>query len=516
MVWALAMAVVVLASITLSEGMLIYTLDDPYIHLAVAENIVTGGYGINAEEFSSPSSSILYPVILALTVVLGLGALGPLLVNILAAGLSVWLLLDFFWRHAVPENVDNWPVFTNVMAPLLILSISALALPMTGMEHSLHVLAVIVVMRGLVVLIERDVVSGWLVVATICMPFLRFEGVALAVAAIIVLIATGHWRSGVMIFVSVLTGLGVCAVLFQRLGLPILPSSVLIKSNIAVALQDARVLGVWFGLVGNLLASFQHRWGIVFAIAICASLFTVQERKVRWRSRRSPSFLIVGVMALGLGAHLVAGRYGWFHRYEVYAVAILVTGGIYLLRPVLLLIHNNRIVVAQLVLLVALEILILPYVDATITTPRASRNIYEQQFQMHRFATEFFPRRVAVNDIGWVSYDNDLFVLDLWGLGSETVRKLRADGRLDAIAIADLAEKADIDFAMIYGPPFAGLIPDSWCLLAVLQSERVTVAFEEVRYFATKPSVVADMRIALDRFASALPERVLLKKTSCE
>ena len=49
----------VVALLRLNNGHLVYTLDDPYIHLALAENIIHGHYGVNAGEFSAPSSSIL-------------------------------------------------------------------------------------------------------------------------------------------------------------------------------------------------------------------------------------------------------------------------------------------------------------------------------------------------------------------------------------------------------------------------------------------------------------------------
>mgnify|MGYP001017862235 CR=1 FL=1 len=48
-------------------GFFFYTLDDPYIHLALAENILRGHYGINLDEPSSPSSSIVYPFLVAAT-----------------------------------------------------------------------------------------------------------------------------------------------------------------------------------------------------------------------------------------------------------------------------------------------------------------------------------------------------------------------------------------------------------------------------------------------------------------
>ncbi|MDX1696293.1 MAG: hypothetical protein R3208_21185, partial [Ketobacteraceae bacterium] len=58
-----------------------------------------------------------------------------------------------------------------------------------------------------------------------------------------------------------------------------------------------------------------------------------------------------------------------------------------------------------------------PYVVNLVTVPIASNNIYQQQYQMHRFAVEYYNKPLAVNDLGYVSYNNDNYVLDLWGAG---------------------------------------------------------------------------------------------------
>ncbi len=516
LVWGLLFAILVYLSIRLSGGRLNYTLDDPYIHLAVAENIIRGGYGVNAQEFSSPSSSILYPFLLAAPVALGFGTAGPLVINTLATGLSVWLLIEFFWRHAVGETVRR-TAFANMVCPLLILAINAFALPMTGMEHSIHVLAVIVTMRGLVAMTESGKASPWLVLAIICMPFIRFEGVALSGAAILAMAVIGQWRAAAASSAAILAGFGAWAVLMQRLDLPFFPSSVLSKSAVALGAQGGASGGIAAGVLHNLNASLNNHFGIIFILAICALVTTAQDREGRWRSIVSTDVILAGVMVIALGAHVVAGTYGWFHRYEVYAVAILVVGGVYLLRSVFQRLSDHHYVAARIGLLGALASFVAPpYAEAIWQTPAASRNIYEQQYQMHRFATEFFPRRVAVNDLGWVSYDNDAYVLDLWGLGSERVRKLRAAGQINAAVIADLANQADVDFAMIYQNWFLGAVPDSWCLMAVLEGKAVSAAIGDVAFYATRASVAADMRDALDRFAPTLPARVTLKRVSSD
>ena len=60
-------------------GRLTYTLDDPYIHLALSEGIAEGHYGIHPAEPSAPSSSIVWPFLLAPGARLPLHELLPLL-----------------------------------------------------------------------------------------------------------------------------------------------------------------------------------------------------------------------------------------------------------------------------------------------------------------------------------------------------------------------------------------------------------------------------------------------------
>ncbi|HWE27085.1 MAG TPA: hypothetical protein VHB97_03740, partial [Polyangia bacterium] len=62
---ALIVAVATALMLVHNHGHFYYPLDDPYIHLRVAQRIWHGGYGINAGEFSSPCSSVLWPFLLA-------------------------------------------------------------------------------------------------------------------------------------------------------------------------------------------------------------------------------------------------------------------------------------------------------------------------------------------------------------------------------------------------------------------------------------------------------------------
>jgi hypothetical protein len=384
------------------------------------------------------------------------------------------------------------------------------------MEHSLHVLAVIATLLGLIAMCETGRVSWWLLAAVLALPFIRFEGVALAGVAILVMALAGHWRAAALAGVVIFAGLAIYVVVMQRLGLPFLPSSVLVKSRFAANVQGEMGVGALVhGFWTNFKMSMQNRWGTMLALTICALIPVAQDENGRWRSPRSPEILIALAVAIPLAAHIVAGPYEWFHRYEVYAVAIMVVGSVYFWGPAVFSFSRRHFAAFQVGLLAGLVILFEPYIEATVYTPTGARSIYEQMFQMHRFATEFFPRRVAVNDLGWTSYQNKNFVLDLWGLGSEPVRKLRAEGKFDAAQIEGMAKKYDVDYAMIYDEWFEGVVPKAWCRIAVLKTKPVTPAHADVVFYAVKPSAQEEMRKALDRFGASLPARVTLERLSC-
>src|SRR4030066_1196855 len=75
----------------LNSGLIVYTTDDAYIHLALAENILKGHYGVNLQENSSPSSSILWPFIISPFAGFSFGFLVPLIVNALSSLATIFI-----------------------------------------------------------------------------------------------------------------------------------------------------------------------------------------------------------------------------------------------------------------------------------------------------------------------------------------------------------------------------------------------------------------------------------------
>jgi len=478
-----------------THGVLIYTLDDPYIHLALAEEILRGGYGINPGEVASPSSSILYAPLLAPLLALGFGTWAPLTASAMGQAAVIWGLAG-----CVAPFVARRLWLAVPAALLLPLSVNAYALPLTGMEHPLHAAASVLVILGLWRAAQGRA-PGWLVPALLLAAAFRFEGYALALAAILVLLALRHTRTAL---VAVL-GLGALTLAYglamQHLGLPFLPSSVMVKSQVSAAAAEADLGNTISSLLVNLIRAVSNRWGLIFA---CFTLIFAALALSRRATRpvRAVAFAAFSTLA----AHLLVGRYGWFGRYEVYAVATLLAA------TLLILPRQSRS--APALVLALLAGLGWGYLPVTRQTPAAAQSVFEQHYQMHRFATEFFPYPVAVNDLGWVAYDNNIRVLDLWGLGSEIARQVTRHGGRTADTLRALTE--GVRYAMIYDIAFADAIPPEWCRIAQLTTSRVIAASDEVAVYLIDRSQEDSLRTALAAFEPGLPPGARLTLSECE
>lgn len=498
LIWLLLFAAELVACMALCDFRLIFTLDDPYIHLAVADHILAGGYGVNAGEYSSPSSSIVWPYILALTQAMHLGVVGPLLINAAAACATVYVLLRLLETSGLFDGEQAGPL-RRLIALLLVFNTSAVSLPMTGMEHSVHVWASIVTFAGLVAATRNSAPGPLHFFTLVLLPFIRFEGAAFACAAIAGFAMLGHRRFAAAAALLIMLGLSGYGVLMVSRGLPLLPSSVLLKGYLANIDQSASGLPA---IVSNLLRSVTSAYGLRLmmlglAVAVCANWL---------RSDRKVLVVLLTIVA-AVGAHLVFGQYGWFNRYEVYIMALAAAAlswGVAQVRPRLSAVQWS---LAKIALVLALGVAAMPYVTTAIVSPVAASDVYEQQYQMGRFARSFYRRAVGVNDLGLVAYGNANYVLDLWGLGSEDVRLARTAGEYGPAEMAALADAHGVGLVMIYDAWFPKGIPSTWTKVAVLETRTATLSQRNVTFYRTPLADAAEVSSALTAFRTTLPPR---------
>jgi hypothetical protein len=81
-----------LLALLAQTGHFVYPFDAAYVHLALASQIATGHYGINPGEAAAPSSTIIYPYLVAFVSALGVGQLAPLTINVAAPSVLIRFL----------------------------------------------------------------------------------------------------------------------------------------------------------------------------------------------------------------------------------------------------------------------------------------------------------------------------------------------------------------------------------------------------------------------------------------
>jgi hypothetical protein len=497
----------------INNGTFLYTLDDPYIHLALSDQIRHGNYGLYPGTHAAPSSSILFPFLLAIVSGTPLHPYFPLLINICALFFTAEVMRRFLLHLRL--GTDDFAIAAQAAAVFIVaLSLNLIGVVFTGLEHSLHIATVAAIVYGLALFLDRDKMPSWLPVAIVLCPLVRYEGMALSSGALLVLALRGRFRTALATFAVIFVLLGGFSVFLIKLGLPPLPSSVLVKSGVAAGGVDHGLRAFLAGMAKNADFMVTQPAGIVLLlIGVLAATMCVLElihRRKPWSSR--------GLMALALlsliGGQAAAGRWGWLSRYEDYLLLGTAMISIYLaqaaIREALARPLGERVVLAA-GLATALLVFGAPYCQMTRNVPLASNNIYEQQLQMHSFVDKFYKGPIAINDLGLSSYHNPYPVLDLGGLGSEKARKLIAANATAADYEAFVAAN-DVHLVMVYEEWFPGQIPETWQRVGMMSLSRahLSAAYDDVQFYVTDNVTAARVREELAEFEKTLPPRIEL------
>ncbi len=479
------------------RGVLFFSLDETYIEMALADQIRLGNFGINLHEASDPASSILWPFVMVVTQSFGLGVWGITILNTIISLVSTYFVLDIL-DHAKVIDLQRFPLLSWTIALLSVFIISGVALPFVGLEHCLHVLLAVIVLRGLIQIGEGEKPSLLLLAAIVLMPLVRYEGLAFSLVALAALSLLGFWRSALVAGGLIAGALAIDVAFLVSLGLPALPSSVLLKSNIASQAMDhvSPVLGIVHNIKNSLnVGSGQY----IFVMGAVIAVIAFVQRRTRPRLS-----LVQGVVVCAILAHIFFGRYHWWFRYEVYILAIAGLTAIHAIATSAPETGDSGRYARWLPLLI-LAYPVAFFGFAAVRTPAAARNIYEQQYQMRRFAQDYFKGPVGVNDLGLVSYGNKNYVLDLWGLGSEPVRKDRLAGTFTHARMEQLAKDNNVGLVMIYDTWFKQGVPNSWTQVAVLHTLVVSVASGNVSFYITDPDELDRVVAQLEKFKATLP-----------
>ena len=477
---ALATLMLFLIVATLRNGAFEYPLDDVYIHLAMAEQMASGGYGVNEGELASAASSPVYPILLMPFAGTELQRWLPLFWNVIALAVAAAL----FGKILAEARLGRAALVFAVVAPF---ALSMYVTAYAGMENMAHGAASLAIVLGLWRYVETGHIRWLLIFGILLAPAFRLEGIALAVLAGAVVMRLGRVPAGVgLIVIGIAPVIGFVAYLLS-LGLDPVPNSVTAK------LFDQAGGGFAANLRVN-AAAYGGRYLLALSVALAIVSFSF------WNRDRRRAYFGLGMAAAGI-AHLAFGSTGWLDRYENYAVLTVVAS-------LALMVSDLSRVVKLGVMTVALLGGVLtygPYIPNNLANMRA---IHLQQAQMARFAKDYVRGPVAVNDLGHVAWQNPNYVLDLWGLASPDALKLRTEDAAPGWADA-LADANGVRVAMIYDSWLAEALGPDWVRLGSLWTDDAAGAFlggADVTFYARNAAEAAGLKADLSDWAAGLPE----------
>jgi hypothetical protein len=518
--WPLALALGLLAALVgwalhtalaLTGGHFAYALDDPYIHMAIAKNLVRHGvWGTTAVGgFNSATSSPVWTLILAASYWLfGVNEIAPLVLNLVFAVLSLVAIAHVF-RKFSPSR--------RAMAGLLVAEI--VCVPMVpvvlcGLEHFLHVTTAVV----FVWLAAREDPAQaprrafwWLCLAGTAVASARYEGLFLVAGAVLLLLAGRRFARA-----AILTGaawLPAIAYGVKSLaqGWTFWPASVQLKANI-----PAHGLPRLADIFDNWRDGLNRAPYLAVMILGGATLLAVRRRQAR---PDDPAGRMMLLTLIALVLHLSLAHAGYFCRYEAYLIALWILSLACLFStapavPVSGLRHLLRAAaVPGVVAALALPALVGSGLFALKIVPRGCRSIFEQQIQMAGFVSAYYRgHKVAANDVGAINFYADLDNLDLVGLSSREVMWAHLNHEFTRRRIYEMAAARGMEIAIVYDDWYlpAGGLPVEWSKRGEWTiGDAVTSAEETVSFYAVRPDDVARLDASLRAFAPRLPQTVV-------
>jgi len=504
-------ALIVCQALHLTHGAWAYPLDDTYIHMAIAKSFVTRGvWGVTPDSYTSSSSSPLWSLLIAIGFKLfGVNVLVPFGLALLFA-IAVIFMLDR-WVSADGAR----PAWVLIVLLLSVFSAPLPALTFSGMEHVMHILFTLLVLRfGLRLAgpnpTRRDAVL--LAVFGVLLTMSRYEGLFLLFALAAMLALRGRWRAAILSGASGVLPVVAYGAISRAHGWYWLPNSVLLKGH---GLHG----GIRAIVKGLLLNASLQIWANPHVLVVLLGglvMLLIPRRSEAGRQNRDALTLFVVMLLL----HMQFAAIGWFFRYEAYLVCIgvaLIGSGLWIERERLRgwLFEAPKLprwVAAAALLVLVLQPLVGRAKESFQHASLAAANINGQQIQMAKFLHRFYPgQAVMVNDVGAVAFFGDEHVLDIWGLASLEPARLSLAHQWSIPVAESLAAKSGARVGIIYEIWFKqfGGTPPNWTRMGSWKiPKNVTCAFDSVTIFALERSETQPLARHLREFEAELPAEV--------
>ena len=513
----LLITVIFFECLKVTGGKFIYVLDDTYIHLAYAKNIVLHNvWGVTQYEPSSSSSSPLWTLILSAVFFLsGVSEYVPLILNVLMSFVLIIIIYFIFTKYFLSG-------FYIIFSILAVIIFAPLAINIfTGMEHLLQtILVILFIFLSVKILTNSTGNSGTitkndliLFVLAALLSAVRYESLIVIILIAALFFIQKKFLQTLLIIFSGIFPLIIFGWISVNNGGYIVPNSVLMKFILPEPVRIISEPGVYEALVNYIAINKK----IIFLFLISVSLLILHIRL--GRKFLTDIILLLFIIICVIIIHKISFSLSFF-RYDTYLViTCIVINSIALYRYLsesfqiktdFAYVRKNKI--ALFIFIVFSFILAFKSFDSKYIIT-ASRNIYHQQYQMSRFLNKYYKGEgVALNDIGAVNFFADIRSVDLMGIGSNEVASRRLRGSFGSTDMNAIAASKNLRIAIVYKSWFekSNAIPAEWVEAGMWKiQDNFICGDDEVSIFAFNPDESAELSKNLKAFSSELPGSII-------
>ena len=414
-----SVAVSVNASLAGTRGMLVYAVDDAYIHMAVAKNLARHGlWGVTPFHFESSSSSPLWIVLLAVPyLIAGVRDYLPLLLNLFFTALTLIVGDHYLRRFSVPPIARLAALIGMVVASTMT------AMVLIGMEHVVHLLLTIWFAGAAADAIGRasgDRVAARRDVMLLCivgglLGFSRYEGFFLVAIVCATFFVRRRFGTAVLIATASWVPAAIFGVISIWNGAFFLPNSLMLK---AVSESARGLATLWKPIGPDDIVFLRGHSGllIVAGVGLAAAIAQAMRDRSVWRPQvLLPVWLVLAILIHG---HYTFSPTYWAYRYDAYLlgfalfVVAVTSAGLLAAR------QYGSVMIAA--ILVASTAYVGDYREGLFPAKEiaGAKHTWVEHVAIAQFVATHYPTEtIAINDLGALAYYTEADVVDIIGLG---------------------------------------------------------------------------------------------------
>jgi hypothetical protein len=402
----------------------VYPIDDTYIHMGVAKNILNEAtYSANNFEFSSSSSSIIWPFLLLICFsIFGMNIAIPLILNFVIGFLIVLFVFFVISRFANEE-------YGFIISFCSMLFIALFSNIFIGMENLLFGLISLCFVYLLYQYINKKSNFYLLIIVAFFLATVRFEALFFLPVLFVLWVYYKEFQFKDLLLLSLFIVFPIivfCIIIWLN-GSLFLPNSVILKGISGT--------GGFFGLLLSKAVHIRSHFGFAslyilsFIIFCLTSVFNKYLEKLMSSNNLKILHFFSLVSFLITTVHICFGRFGWLFRYEFYLILLLFFVFAFALYYFYNKIESKKVIFKLFMLFIIILIIMFPFslfsLGSFFYIPLSSQNIEMTHIVKSEIINDCNFNNILVEDIGATSYFAEAELIDILGLGNNDIAKAK-------------------------------------------------------------------------------------------